>query len=68
MQNGHSHPSEDSQPPAAFQLAVTKRAAHSADVNCVRWSPTDPCLLASAGDDNTVKLWRYRPDPDRMAA
>ena len=28
------------------------------DVNCVRWHPTDPTLLASAGDDGRVKLWR----------
>lgn len=49
---------------AAFQLALTKQQAHNADVNCVRWSPKDPTLLATAGDDNTIRLWRYRPDPD----
>lgn len=48
----------------AFQLALTKQQAHNADVNCVRWSPKDPTLLATAGDDNTIRLWRYRPDPD----
>lgn len=49
---------------AAFQLALTKQQAHNADVNCVRWSPKDPMLLATAGDDNSIRLWRYRPDPD----
>eukprot|EP01122_Echinamoeba_exundans_P010395 TRINITY_DN3888_c0_g1_i1.p1 TRINITY_DN3888_c0_g1~~TRINITY_DN3888_c0_g1_i1.p1 ORF type:complete len:332 (+),score=39.18 TRINITY_DN3888_c0_g1_i1:183-1178(+) len=43
-----------------FNLKGTKSKAHSADVNCVRWCPTDPTLLASAGDDNTVKLWRVK--------
>lgn len=49
---------------AAFQLALTRQQAHNADVNCVRWSPKEPTLLATAGDDNTIRLWRYRPDPD----
>lgn len=51
-----------------FSLAVTKQNAHSADVNCVRWSPSEPGLLASAGDDNTVRLWLYTPDPDTVCA
>mmetsp|Transcript_12615 Transcript_12615/g.32113 ORF Transcript_12615/g.32113 Transcript_12615/m.32113 type:complete len:192 (-) Transcript_12615:197-772(-) len=33
--------------------------AHSADVNCVRWSPTCD-LLASCSDDETVRLWLVR--------
>ncbi len=49
---------------SAFQLACSKQNAHTADVNCVRWSPTEPSLLASAGDDNTIRLWQYTPDPD----
>ena len=45
----------------AFQLAACRRGAHPEDVNCVRWHPTDGTLLASAGDDCTIKLWRYQP-------
>ena len=56
--------SHDDHAAAAFQLALTKQQAHNADVNCVRWSPKDPRLLATAGDDNTVRIWQYRPDPD----
>lgn len=64
LQNGELSGSPDNHGAAAFQLALTKQQAHNADVNCVRWSPKDPTLLATAGDDNTVRLWRYRPDPD----
>eukprot|EP00743_Colponemidia_sp_Colp-15_P003696 GILK01003988.1.p1 GENE.GILK01003988.1~~GILK01003988.1.p1 ORF type:complete len:339 (+),score=47.11 GILK01003988.1:40-1017(+) len=41
-----------------FDLAVHKESAHNSDVNCVCWHPTDGALLASAADDNTVKIWR----------
>ncbi len=44
----------------SFTLAARQREAHPADVNCVRWNPADPTLLASAGDDGSVRLWRYR--------
>ena len=36
------------------------RDAHVLDANCVRWHPTEPSLLASAGDDAAVKLWRVK--------
>lgn len=49
---------------SSFQLVVNKSNAHPSDVNCVRWSPTDLSLLASAGDDNAIRLWRYTPDSD----
>eukprot|EP00955_Chlamydomonas_euryale_P079362 363291-Chlamydomonas_euryale.AAC.4 len=32
--------------------------AHGQDVNCVKWNPSDSRLLASAGDDGLVKVWR----------
>jgi WD40 repeat protein len=41
-----------------FQPLVVCPDAHAADVNCVRWHPTDHTLLASAGDDHEIKLWR----------
>ncbi|KAK2073703.1 hypothetical protein P8C59_007961 [Phyllachora maydis] len=31
--------------------------AHKPRCNAVRWSPTDPCLFASCGDDNKIKIW-----------
>lgn len=34
--------------------------AHEGDVNCVRWHPKDCSLLASAGDDGVVRLWKVR--------
>lgn len=48
---------------ASWALAGSREQAHSADVNCVRWHPTQPGLLASAGDDNLVKLWHVERRP-----
>eukprot|EP01063_Lacrimia_lanifica_P000608 TRINITY_DN10319_c0_g1_i2.p3 TRINITY_DN10319_c0_g1~~TRINITY_DN10319_c0_g1_i2.p3 ORF type:complete len:138 (+),score=42.59 TRINITY_DN10319_c0_g1_i2:643-1056(+) len=42
-----------------FDLEVTIPQAHTADVNCVKWSP-DGELLASCSDDGVVKLWRFK--------
>lgn len=47
----------------AFCLLCKREQAHPLDVNCVRWHPTDPGLLASAGDDCCVRLWRLHPPP-----
>ncbi|BDA49730.1 probable cytosolic iron-sulfur protein assembly protein CI [Coccomyxa sp. Obi] len=48
----------------SFSMAAKQSEAHPADVNCVRWNPQDPTLLASAGDDGSIRLWRYRRSPD----
>jgi len=29
------------------------------DVNCVCWHPQDGSILCSAGDDGTIRIWRY---------
>ncbi|MCO5593973.1 hypothetical protein L7F22_047992 [Adiantum nelumboides] len=41
-----------------YKMLLRKEKAHSTDVNCVRWHPQESSLLASAGDDSTVKVWR----------
>ncbi|KUI71648.1 WD repeat-containing protein 26 [Cytospora mali] len=43
---------------------VEKLEAHRPRCNAVAWSPTDPCLWASAGDDGKIKLWSNK---DRLA-
>jgi len=39
-------------------LECRKENAHPLDVNCVQWHPKDSTLLASAGDDGNIRLWR----------
>ncbi|EPE07907.1 wd domain-containing protein [Ophiostoma piceae UAMH 11346] len=34
-----------------------KMEAHKPRCNAVRWSPTDPVLFASCGDDAKIKIW-----------
>ncbi|RYP79971.1 hypothetical protein DL770_006446 [Monosporascus sp. CRB-9-2] len=41
---------------ASAQL-VEKLNGHDPRVNSVAWSPTDPCLFASCGDDGKIKIW-----------
>ena len=41
-----------------FVLAHTIKQAHDLDVNCVTWHPHEHDLLASAGDDQIVNLWK----------
>lgn len=44
---------------SGLTLLYTQRNAHSGDVNCVSWNPTNPSLLCSAGDDGAIKIWRF---------
>lgn len=43
----------------AFELTAHIEQAHSQDVNCVAWHPKISGLLASAGDDEAVRLWQF---------
>ncbi|KAI1776372.1 WD40-repeat-containing domain protein [Hypoxylon cercidicola] len=36
---------------------VEKLSGHIPGCNAVAWSPTDPCLFASCGDDGKIKIW-----------
>ncbi|OAA56968.1 WD domain containing protein [Niveomyces insectorum RCEF 264] len=38
-------------------VQLFKLDAHKPRCNAVAWSPTDPCLFATCGDDNKIKLW-----------
>ncbi|KAH7447848.1 hypothetical protein KP509_01G123800 [Ceratopteris richardii] len=41
-----------------YKMVLKKEKAHITDVNCVRWHPQEASLLASAGDDGVVKIWK----------
>lgn len=47
---------------SSFQMTAHQVQAHSLDINCVRWHPSDATLLASASDDGSVKIWQYHPE------
>ncbi|KAF4589722.1 WD repeat-containing protein 26 [Ophiocordyceps camponoti-floridani] len=38
-------------------IVVNRLAGHAGDCNAVRWNPVDTWMLASGGDDGTVKIW-----------
>ncbi|KAL6781999.1 hypothetical protein ACKKBF_B10240 [Auxenochlorella protothecoides x Auxenochlorella symbiontica] len=65
-------PEHGFQAPPVEKLAVTlshkEAAAHASDTNCVRWHPTIPGLLASAGDDGILKLWQYDQEAEDDAS
>mmetsp|Transcript_17475 Transcript_17475/g.33430 ORF Transcript_17475/g.33430 Transcript_17475/m.33430 type:complete len:349 (-) Transcript_17475:209-1255(-) len=47
----------------SFTQLVAEEAAHSEDINCVQWCPVKQdgiYLLATAGDDGLVKIWRFQ--------
>ncbi|RMX62874.1 hypothetical protein KXD40_003313 [Peronospora effusa] len=51
---------------SSFDLVADQKQAHASDINCVRWSPqlleengTKTLLLASAGDDALVRIWKF---------
>jgi len=52
---------DENQP--TFFLVCDKKGAHAGDINCVRWSPTEPNLLATCGDDNVIRIWQIGPAP-----
>lgn len=43
---------------------VEKLEAHRPRCNAVAWSPTDPCLWASGGDDGRIRLWSNKDRVD----
>ena len=48
----------ESSHPIVIDVAGGIARAHDADVNSVRFAPSDPNLLATASDDGSIKLWR----------
>ena len=45
--------------PLVSPVLVQKIAqAHTSDINSVTFCPSDPCRLATASDDGTIKIWQ----------
>ena len=53
-QNRASHKAEAEE----YICIAGEPRAHTGDVNCVAWYPTDGRFLASAGDDGLIRLWK----------
>eukprot|EP00189_Rhodosorus_marinus_P004182 CAMPEP_0113955998 /NCGR_PEP_ID=MMETSP0011_2-20120614/1774_1 /TAXON_ID=101924 /ORGANISM="Rhodosorus marinus" /LENGTH=328 /DNA_ID=CAMNT_0000966009 /DNA_START=198 /DNA_END=1184 /DNA_ORIENTATION=- /assembly_acc=CAM_ASM_000156 len=45
-----------------FELATCQPKSHRGDVNSVAWHPQKQGLLASAGDDGDIKIWKLEED------
>lgn len=50
--------SSDNKESPIFNLVTSIEEAHSQDINCVKWNPTDSTLFLSSSDDGSIKLWR----------
>ena len=48
--------------PAAYSLLMKHERAHDMDVNSISWNPVFANVLASASDDETVKIWNVSYD------
>ncbi|KNC85672.1 hypothetical protein SARC_02156 [Sphaeroforma arctica JP610] len=42
----------------SWEVQFREPQAHTQDVNCVCWHPTDPNMLVTAGDDGCINIWR----------
>mmetsp|Transcript_38827 Transcript_38827/g.89492 ORF Transcript_38827/g.89492 Transcript_38827/m.89492 type:complete len:385 (-) Transcript_38827:77-1231(-) len=51
---------EGAQPGARLTMVAEVKEAHQGDVNSVRWNPKQPGVLASAGDDQLIRIWTHR--------
>jgi WD40 repeat protein len=54
----------DTAGPKAELREVAAVDGHGVDVNCVAWNPKVTNLLASAGDDNQVVIWRLEEEQE----
>jgi WD40 repeat protein len=43
------------------QICRVENAHGLVDVNCVEWNPIQKNVLASAGDDGYIRIWKYTP-------
>ncbi|EGG24481.1 WD40 repeat-containing protein [Cavenderia fasciculata] len=41
-----------------YKKSYQKLNAHNSDVNCIRWCPTRAGIMASCGDDSTIRIWK----------
>jgi len=42
-----------------FSVRENIQSAHKTDINCVRWHPKNPNILASCSDDGQIKFWNF---------